>query len=155
MDNNTSDLRARRRTAFHEAGHAVVGWALGLKVGDLRLEDDYNGKALIQLADHLPPVDQVAVCMGGRCGADLSGVARIQDHEMIGDEANVIIIAKREFPDDQEAWADFREQGLIRAETIVMRHVDLVTSIAEELERCGEIPHIEVARLLPPPDSSD
>jgi hypothetical protein len=36
---------ARRRAAFHEAGHAVVAWALGIGVGWVRLLPETDAAA--------------------------------------------------------------------------------------------------------------
>src|SRR4051794_24235042 len=56
---NESD--ARRRAAFHEAGHAVFAWALDLEVGAVQLfpeTDDNAGSAGYWVPSNLPPEDR-------------------------------------------------------------------------------------------------
>ena len=67
--------QARRRTAFDEAGHAVVAWALGRSVTGLRLLSDQDGEANVEEVGSLPLVEQSANAMGdgmARRGAVLS-----------------------------------------------------------------------------------
>ena len=56
---------ALRGAAFHEAGHVVVARALGLTVGTIEIGEDGSGKAEISSAEHLPLVDQIALCVAG------------------------------------------------------------------------------------------
>jgi len=54
--------------AYHEAGHAVVAWALGLPVGDIAIAvggDGAAGRSAIGLADQLSVPDQIVVCVAG------------------------------------------------------------------------------------------
>ena len=59
----------RRGAAFHEAGHAVVAWSLGLQVGDIAIGidgDDAKGGAQIAADQHhLSVIDRVAICLAG------------------------------------------------------------------------------------------
>ena len=55
------DKISRWQISFHEAGHAVVGEALGLKVETLRILTEEDGTATISSATHLPVPDQIAV----------------------------------------------------------------------------------------------
>src|ERR1019366_1129897 len=58
--------KMRRGTAIHEAGHAIVIWALGLTVGTIEIGidgDDTRGKADLSAAHkHLPTIDRIAIC---------------------------------------------------------------------------------------------
>jgi hypothetical protein len=54
-----------RDAAYHEAGHIVVARFLGLTVREVKIEEDGSGRADISSAEHLPLVDQVAVCVAG------------------------------------------------------------------------------------------
>jgi ATP-dependent Zn protease len=65
MEPNPDVLRAN---AYHEAGHAIVGWALGLYVQEIAIRDDRPGEntKFTGHAEHLPLVDQVAICTAGR-----------------------------------------------------------------------------------------
>jgi ATP-dependent Zn protease len=61
-----TDERYQRGTAYHEAGHAVVAWSLGLEVGTISvLADDASGGVQIGSADHLNLVEEIAVCAAG------------------------------------------------------------------------------------------
>src|SRR3954468_8202717 len=134
--NDAPDPRARRRTAFHEAGHAIVAWALGLKVGWVRLFDDHNGEAQVDVdEDLLPFVDQVALAMGGWYGSNMSGVELMHDNETREDQAKVLKITYRAFPDDPDARDVLYIDGCNRAEEILELYADQVATIAGELER--------------------
>jgi ATP-dependent Zn protease len=53
--------------AYHEAGQAVVGWALRVQVGEITIRADRPGESTkIASADQLPLVDQLAVWAAGR-----------------------------------------------------------------------------------------
>ena len=54
-----------RDAAYHEAGHVVVARFLGLTIGRVEIEEDGSGRADIRDAEHLPLVDQIAVCVAG------------------------------------------------------------------------------------------
>ena len=61
-----------RGTAYHEAGHAVVAWALGLPVRTIRVRVDYaGGDAEIGPADHLSLIEQVAICSAGSAAEEV------------------------------------------------------------------------------------
>ena len=152
MNDTAPDPRDRRRTAFHEAGHAVVGWALGLKVEGLRLIDDQNAKAKggadIQTADHLSFVDQIAVAMGGRYGAQRSGVDALHDMETINDHVHALNVTTRAFHGDDAFGEVLYRAGCDRARKIVEHHAALVAMIAGELERRGEFSADEIGSLF-------
>ena len=54
-----------RDAAYHEAGHVVVAQFLGLTVREVEIEEDGSGRADIRYAEHLPLVDQIAICVAG------------------------------------------------------------------------------------------
>jgi ATP-dependent Zn protease len=148
------DPRARRRAAFHEAGHAIVAWALGLEVGWVRLlpeTENSAGKIDRQTADHLPPEDQIAVLMGSWWSTRMCDVPQLYPAEFEMDEVQTFIVVRRTHPDDDDAQEDLRDRGIARAQELVMRHAESVVLIAEELERRGELLAGEVARLLTDP----
>jgi ATP-dependent Zn protease len=60
--------RDQRGAAFHEAGHAVVAWVLGLAIGRVEIAigaDDAKGEADIEDAVKLSLLDQLAICAAG------------------------------------------------------------------------------------------
>ena len=58
----SDDLRG---AAFHEAGHVVVARFFGLTVGKIEIGEDGSGNADISSAEHLPLIDQIALCVAG------------------------------------------------------------------------------------------
>lgn len=63
MNKSSDDLL--RGAAFHEAGHVVVAIHFGLTVGEIEISNDGSGKSQISPSDHLPLVDQIALCAAG------------------------------------------------------------------------------------------
>ena len=63
------DVDMARGAAFHETGHAVVAWSLGLEVAHIVIGiggDDSKGHANITSdQDHLPLIDRLAVRLAG------------------------------------------------------------------------------------------
>jgi hypothetical protein len=145
--------QARRRVAFHEAGHAVIAWALGLEVGWVRLlpdTDNSAGKIDRQTANHLPSEDQIAVLVGGWCGAEISGVPQLYPAEFDTDLAQIFGVMFRSYPDDDAAQDALRERGIARVQELADQYEDSIRLIADELERRGELLAGEVAHLLSP-----
>ncbi|MFY9894823.1 MAG: hypothetical protein WAK63_11920, partial [Xanthobacteraceae bacterium] len=73
MSANPSDSESLRRSAaIHEAGHAVVAWALDeLEVQELRIGSDGKGSSVIQCAAHLPMIERVAIAAAGTQAGEL------------------------------------------------------------------------------------
>jgi len=63
MNKTSDDLL--RGAAFHEVGHVVVAMHLGLTVGEIEISDDGSGRSQIAPPDHLPIIDQIALCVAG------------------------------------------------------------------------------------------
>ena len=145
---NSPTQSERYRDAYHEAGHAVVGWALGLSIGRVWLKEDGGGSAEVETCAHLSPVDQTAICFGGWAGAELSGVAETHDLENLSDEGCALNIGAEVFPDDDEAQAILRQQGIQRAQDLLKGREAQLRLIAEELNKRGELGPGEIARLL-------
>jgi ATP-dependent Zn protease len=58
--------------AYHEAGHAIVGWALDLCVCEIRIRDDRPGEhAKFRVAEQLSLVDRIALLNAGRQAEEL------------------------------------------------------------------------------------
>jgi hypothetical protein len=66
-----------------------VAWSLGLLVGAVSVSDeDASGSTRIGLSDHLPLIEQIAVCSAGIAAAEIFGhpiheLAGFKDHERI------------------------------------------------------------------------
>ena len=86
MNKKSDDLL--RGAAFHEAGHVVVAMNLGLVVGEVEISDDGRGRSQIAPSDHLPLVDQIALCVAGIEAQELFNchthvLAAAADHGMV------------------------------------------------------------------------
>src|SRR5262245_10132177 len=73
-----------RDAAYHEAGHVVVAHFLGLTIREVEIAEDGSGRADISPAEHLPLVDQIAVCVAGIEAQELFNCP-IHDHAALGD----------------------------------------------------------------------
>jgi ATP-dependent Zn protease len=53
MMHNSRDRKRRREIAYHEAGHAVVAWILGIEITeiDMTASDNYRANAQTRSAD--------------------------------------------------------------------------------------------------------
>jgi hypothetical protein len=115
----------------HEAGHAIVAWALGLKVGELRIDDQGKGLSVIQRHDHLPIVERIAVADAGMQAVEMLK-ARVWEWAAVGDEAQIIDIlgGKPEAESTQ-----LRSQGAAQALAILNARMDVLTDLADMLFR--------------------
>jgi hypothetical protein len=67
MHETRDGKRLSTGSAYHEGGHAIVGWALGLCVGEITIRDDRPGEnAKAAGAERLPLIDRIAVRNAGR-----------------------------------------------------------------------------------------
>jgi hypothetical protein len=85
-------IEDRRAAAYHEAGHIVVAWALGVVVGAAAIGingDDAKGTSEIGSAERLPLVDKIALCAAG---LESQSVFNAAAHPYAGimDEARII-----------------------------------------------------------------
>lgn len=115
---------ALRGAAFHEAGHVVVACFLGLAVRKIEIHDDGSGKATISSAEHLPLIDQIALCVAG-----------VEAHVLFGCDTH-----------DYGAFDDYVKfsklvEGLTKAESVeyrnaaYLRALDILRSHATDVER--------------------
>jgi hypothetical protein len=107
-------IEDRRGAAYHEAGHIVVAWALGLRVGAAAIGidgDDAKGTADIDHDKPLPLVDKIAVCAAG---VEAQHVFGIPTHYRAGamDEAEIIKLTEHL---DEKARRARRDEGYQRA----------------------------------------
>src|SRR5262249_16504520 len=77
-----------RDAAYHEAGHVVVAHFLGLTIGKIEIEEDGSGRADISSAEHLPLVDQIALCVAGIEAQELFNCP-MHEHAALGDYVKV------------------------------------------------------------------
>src|SRR5690349_3154522 len=75
-------MERKRRAAYHEAGYAVVAWALALPITSICIADSESGHR-IRKADHLTAMEQVALCYAGlpEGPSAVTSAKRVKVHE--------------------------------------------------------------------------
>jgi hypothetical protein len=133
-DGQQRQTRDRRGVAFHEAGHAIVAWSLGLQVGNIEIRDhDGGGGTEIGCADHLPMVDQIALIVAGK---EAEIVFEAPTEPWRGDRDNEKILNLISRLSDEERKAR-RHAGKELAKTRLLTYAAKVTKLADILiERC-------------------
>jgi ATP-dependent Zn protease len=136
----------RRGVAYHEAAHAVVGWALGLDIGEIKIRDDDNsGTIEIQLSqEHLPLIDRIAICVASMEAKTIFGFTMHEGAE-IGDHAKVIRLVRDL---DENASLVTRNAGHNRARELLEIHKSKVHRVAEYLIINCKIDRDTAGRLL-------
>ncbi len=120
---------ALRGAAFHEAGHVVVARALGLTVGTIEIGEDGSGKAEISSAEHLPLVDQIALCVAG---IEAQALFECSTHEYAAQSDHAKVCTLVEGLTDAESF-EIRSAAYVRALDILKRCVPEVERLAKEL----------------------
>ncbi len=119
-----------RGVAYHEAGHAVVARALGLRVARVEIfAEDNSGGTDIADAGDLPLVDQIAVCLAG---ANANHMFNAPSHDLadFGDHVRVSNLVEGL----TEAKGDaLRDKGHQRAWDLLGAHASSVENIAAQL----------------------
>jgi len=118
-----------RDAAYHEAGHVVVARFLGLTIGRVEIEEDGSGRADIRDAEHLPLVEQIAVCVAGIEAQELFNCPMHQ-HAALGDCLKV-----RELLaglTDAESY-EYRQAGYLRALEILKGRLPEIDALAYQL----------------------
>ena len=120
---------ALRGAAFHEAGHVIVARKLGLQVGEIEISDDGSGHAQISSADHLPCVDQIALCVAG---IEAQELFKCHTHELAAaaDFARIIDLVDGLTEDES---LEYRKAGYARALEIMKPYVSDVERLARHL----------------------
>lgn len=120
-----------RSVAIHEAGHAVVALALGLKVARVEIvHDDHSGGTDVENADDLPLVDRIAICVAGMNAAEMFDAPPSHELADFGDHGQVVTLLS----DIDEAEGDaLRGRGHQRAWDLLKLHAKSVEDIAAQL----------------------
>jgi hypothetical protein len=138
----------RRGTAIHEAGHAIVMWALGLTVGTIEIGingDDSIGKAdLLTSDEHLPPIDRIAVCVAG---IEAQHVFECATHELAGHGDLGKVVELLEGIPEPRAYP-MREAGYARARALILMHKAKLLRVAERLVEDGKVTPDEFAMIV-------
>jgi ATP-dependent Zn protease len=140
-------IEDRRGAAYHEAGHIVVAWALGLKVGASAIGingDDSAGKTEIERDEPLQLIDKIAVCAAGLESQSVFG-APTHCRAGLKDEAKIIKLTEDL---DEPSRLARRNDGYQRAHELIKAHAAKVDRIARSLLAKGSLDQAEVSRLL-------
>src|SRR5262245_40596665 len=118
-----------RDAAYHEAGHVVVARVLGLTVREVEIEEDGSGRANISPAEHLPLVDQIALCVAGIEAQELFNCP-MHDHASLGDYRKVrdLLAGLTE----AESY-EYRHAGYLRALEILKCRLPEIEALADQL----------------------
>jgi hypothetical protein len=128
VDNAMTDA-GLRGVAYHEAGHAVVALALGLRVERVQIFGVDLGKTDVAPTDHLPLVDRLAIAVAG-IDANHMFKAPMSMRASNGDRARVWELVKH-LPKAESDAA--RNKGHERSWKLLKAHVPSVEHIAAEL----------------------
>src|SRR5690349_16760901 len=134
----------REAIAVHEAGHAVVAWALGLIVGRLWIDDNGRSGGMSPVdAGQLSIIDQIAIWMAGQQATD---ILRIEAPTFIAgkDREEVIKLTSR-LPD--KAQEQLRAAGQKRAIDILRQHDRMLKDVADALDKAGRIDKATFAEI--------
>lgn len=148
-DDDRTIKRYPRGTAYHEAGHAIVAWSLGLLVQAVRVsDDDASGGAEIGGADQLPLIEHIAVCSGGIAAEAVFGhlthdLAFFDDHARICDLLEDAGISE----EDGQGKAR-RDEGYDFARARLETHRNSVIRLADRLVERGHVDGPEFLRLV-------
>ena len=123
-----------RGAAYHEAGHVVVARFLGLTIGKIEIEEDGSGRADTSSAEHLPLIDQVALCVAGM---EAQALFNCPTHERVAfsdyGKVSELVAGLTE-----EESREIRNSAYLRALEILKGRLPEVQRLAEQLikQRC-------------------
>ena len=140
-------IEDRRGAAYHEAGHIVVAWALGLSIDATVIGidgDDAKGETSIADDKPLPLIDRIAVCAAG-LEAQSVFHAPTHDYAAMMDEAKIIELTEHL---DEKSRLARRNVGYQRAHELIVAHAVKVDRIAKNLLANGSLNQHEIYDLL-------
>jgi hypothetical protein len=135
-------------TAYHEAGHAVVAWALGLRVGAVHVRDeDAGGGADVEPADHLNLVDQIAICSAGYAAEQVFGV---KNHDLASstDHAKIVDLLQAHGVSEEDRGAALRDEAHNRARVLLEQYRHKVIRLAQRLFETGSVSEAEFLTFI-------
>jgi ATP-dependent Zn protease len=140
-----------RGLAYHEAGHAVVAWALSLHVIGISFGTKGDGGLNTLLDEAYPPslFQALVINQGAAAAEDLfkaptRSLARMWDRYQA--EQQILLRLKRK-------KSRAMEEAYQRAQTLLQVHSDRAKRVAEYLIEHGTIDAATAAVLLPPKEA--
>lgn len=119
--------------AVHEAGHAVVAWALGLRVQAMSVADSGDGRSKIECTARHPLLHQIAVAEAGMVAAELLAAPTLPQAGMT-DAAKVMELLERHTAPPRQSV-----EGQRYARQILSSRAALVRDLANALDRAGSL----------------
>jgi hypothetical protein len=139
--------RYSRVTACHEAGHAVVAWALGLVVGTICVRaDDAGGGADIGSAEHLCLTKQIAARIAGAAAEDLFD-CHSHDLASFNDNVKIMELLEEHGISEREGLA-LRAEAYRCARKYLEKNRAKVAKLVDRLAQCGEVDGVEFLQLM-------
>jgi ATP-dependent Zn protease len=131
--NMTDSLRG---TAFHEAGHAVVAWSLGLLVDSIAIDCTKGGAQIDADQDHLSLTDRLAVRLAGTEAEDFFD-AHMHDLAGLRDRDEAERLIGDAVPDDKvHALID---DGHARARKLIVANENRCRRLAVHLQEHRQV----------------
>src|SRR5262245_50308134 len=122
-----------RGNAYHDGGHAIVGWVLGLNVLEITICDDQPGQdPKIDGAEHLPLRDRIAVHNAGR-QAELVFGEPLPFWASARDQAETLNLLSNSGIRDPDAMRERIFEGCARARELLRNHAHQVHRLATHL----------------------
>ena len=137
-----------RGNAYHEGGHAIVGWALGLHVGEITIRDDRPGdNAKMAGGEKLALLDQVAVWNAGRVAEETFGHLLPSWAANRDREETLKVLAAHEIREEAEVkkWI---ADGRARAQQLLTKHEHEVHRLATHLIECRHMDAAEFEHFM-------
>jgi len=147
----TWDRDDKERTAFHEAGHAVVAWSFGVIVGCIHLDlKNESGHAMIGPATHLKPIEQIANWYAGR-EAEKAFKFPANPHKSKDDLFRVGQILDEHTPGETRERQDLRERGRACAEACLREHESKVLLVVRHLMQHHYVDRVAFEAMMQEP----
>jgi hypothetical protein len=139
----------RQGAAYHEAGHAVVTWALGVAVGKITVgvsgDEAKGGTDIATAQGHLSGIDRLAISFAG---IEAQDVFQRPTHELAGfsDVAKAMELIGYDVPEDERRH--LFDAGHRRARELILLHESKISRLATSLVQQGTIEPTEFIALM-------
>jgi ATP-dependent Zn protease len=140
-----SPLKNRRRpTAFHEAGHAIVGHFLGLEVHDICINDKDKSGDTNFVPKELTTTEKATLQFAGMAAQNIWKA--ISEHMSGGGDIGDFLNMTTDLSDEERD--KLRAKACERANSILLAHKSSVEAVAEWLMERGQMDGSEFKRLM-------
>jgi hypothetical protein len=127
------------KTAFHEAGHAIVEWSLGVPPARIYLDLENRSGGTVPAVDpsRLCLVQQIAIHYAGPKAEEIfTGFARARDHAARADHLWVhVLLEKNGTPEEEPEGQALQTSAYACAEKLLRRHEPRIRRVANRLMR--------------------